>query len=54
MDGLPALLKKEVKMMSNQNKIKLNWLTVIILIIFWGVCASFYPYLPDQYPHTGI
>ncbi|MDO7788598.1 SdpI family protein [Desulforamulus aquiferis] len=36
--------------MTNQNKIKLNWLTVIILIIFWGVCASFYPYLPDQVP----
>lgn len=31
-------------------KIRINWITVLMLIIFWGVCASFYPQLPEQVP----
>lgn len=36
--------------MGTKHVIKINWLTVIVLVIFWGVCASFYPSLPEQVP----
>lgn len=36
--------------MESNNKIKLNWITVGILLLFWAGCASLYPSLPDQLP----
>ncbi|MBM7854330.1 putative membrane protein [Desulfohalotomaculum tongense] len=36
--------------MTGKFNMKFSWLTVLALIIFWGVCASFYPALPDQVP----
>ncbi len=36
--------------MSSNKAVKLNWITVILLVIFWGISASFYPSLPDQVP----
>lgn len=39
----------------NKNEIKLNWLTVALLLIYYGICASLYPSLPDKLPvHWGI
>lgn len=30
--------------------VKINWLTVGFLVVFWLICASFYPSLPEQVP----
>lgn len=30
--------------------LKFNWIVVLMLVGFWGICASFYPSLPDQVP----
>lgn len=32
------------------NGTKLNWMIVVVLLLFWGICASFYPSLPEQVP----
>ncbi|SHK57276.1 SdpI family protein [Desulforamulus aeronauticus] len=36
--------------MKTRYGIKFSWLTLGFLILFWGLCASFYPSLPDQVP----
>lgn len=34
----------------NSYKVKFNWIIILLLAGFWGICASFYPSLPDQVP----
>lgn len=36
--------------MSGNFKVKFSWFTVLLLLAFWGICASFYPSLPEQVP----
>ncbi|MEG6615426.1 SdpI family protein [Peptococcaceae bacterium 1198_IL3148] len=31
-------------------KTKISWITIILLLTFWGICASFYPSMPEQVP----
>ncbi|GAB6181561.1 SdpI family protein [Desulfotomaculum defluvii] len=36
--------------MNKNPDIKFSWITSLILVAFWGLCASFYPSLPEQVP----
>jgi len=36
--------------MTGNFKVKFNWITILLLLAFWGICASFYPDLPEQVP----
>lgn len=36
--------------MSKNYDVKFSWITILILVAFWTLCASFYPALPEQVP----
>ncbi|MEG6522673.1 SdpI family protein [Desulfotomaculum sp. 1211_IL3151] len=36
--------------METKRSVNFSWLTIIILLAYWAVCASFYPALPEQVP----
>lgn len=36
--------------MGTRRGVKFSWLTIIILLAYWALCASFYPALPEQMP----
>lgn len=34
--------------MINKSPVSFSWVTIVLLVLFWAACASFYPVLPDQ------